>query len=359
MQPRAFRYGDYHPNDLRVRWVLLWLLCVLLAGCAIAPLPQPDIAAEIRSRYDAALETLPQAQQRHYAQRLYRLTGDERYRQALEAYAARLVASLQQDIAGLARPGYASRRAAVLLERYPQRTAKQRRRRQMLGEWGEVIFAKRLAFRLNQARFHGLLNEAQLPDYRRALDYLATQDYKAFLTSPAVIEVYAAQVANLTHDLYGLGVVDYRDEAIAAFRAHYPEERDAALSRVSFRNKIYGLTHFVIAASDYYQHPVSAEAHGWILEYFETHLARILAETKEDIYTEVGIGFLLAEQEAHPAVERIKQALRHAYDPMARMIPGEYGSIDLARGEHRNVLAIMLLEWPERLYQGPLLSSGP
>jgi hypothetical protein len=40
------------------------------------------------------------------------------------------------------------------------------------------------------------------------------------------------------------------------------------------------------------------------------------------------------------------------------MVPSESGSTDLEDGEHRNVLAIMLLDWPERLYPGPLLSSG-
>lgn len=355
MRPRAFQNEAFLPTGGGVRWAMLSLLCCLVVGCAIAPLSQQDIAAEIRARYDVAFDTLPVAKQRHYAQRLYRLTGEVQYLAPLKAYGVRLVASLQEDMAGLAQPGFAARRAAGMLGRYPERTAKQRRRKQMLVEWGEMIFAKYLAFRLNQARFHGLLNDEQLPRISRTMEYLEGQPYHDFLTSPEVIEVYAAQIANLTYDLHGLGVADLRDEAKEAFRAHYPPQRDATLSIASFRNKIYGMTHFVIAASDYYQHAVSAENNAWILEYFDTHLERILAETKEDIYTEVGISFLLAGLPDHPVVAHTRQALARAYDPVARMIPGEYGSTDLARGEHRNVLAIMLLDWPGKLFGGPEL----
>ncbi len=358
MRSRAFGYEAYHPVQSRLRWVLLWLLCCLVVGCATSyPLSQQDIAAEIRDRYDTAFDILPAAKQRHYAQRLYRLTGDERYLPPLQDYGRRLVASLQKDITGLVQPGYAARRAAALLERYPERTRKQRRRKEMLGDWGEMIFAKYLAFRLNQARAHGLLNDQQLPGADRAIAYLEDQPYRNFLTSPDVLEVYAAQVANLAYDLYGLGVADLRHETKAAFRAHYPPERDAALSQASFRNKIYGMTHFVIAASDYYQHQVSAADNAWILEAFDARIDRILAETKEDIYTEVGISFQLVGLTDHPVVAHTQQALISAYDPEARMIPGEFGSTDLARGEHRNVLAIMLLDWPRRLYVGPRLES--
>ncbi|SDG20141.1 protein of unknown function [Onishia taeanensis] len=354
MRSKAFGYEAYHPVQHRLRWVLLWLLYCLVVGCATAaPLSQQDIAAEIRARYDTAFDTLPAAKQRHYAQRLYRITGDERYLPPLEDYGRRLVASLQKDIAGLAEPGYAAQRAAGMLERYPERTRKQRIRKEMLGEWGEMIFAKYLAFRLNQARAHGLLNEQQLSGVDRAMAYLDEQPYRDFLTSPEVLEVYAAQVANLAYDLYGLGVADLRHEAKAAFRAHYPPARDAALSQASFRNKIYGMTHFVIAASDYYQYRVSATDNAWILDEFDAQIERILAETKEDIYTEVGISFQLAGLADHPVVSRTQQALMSAYDPEASMIPGEFGSTDLARGEHRNVLAIMLLDGPERFYAGP------
>ena len=101
---------------------------------------------------------------------------------------------------------------------------------------------------------------------------------------------------------------------------------------------------------------MDAEEFAWGLDYFADNIQRIIDETKADIYTEVGISFLLAGQDDHPAVARVKRALRAYYDPQARMIPSESGGTGLAHGEHRNVLAIMLFRWPQRLHPGPDLS---
>lgn len=370
------------PNRFMSRWLddvrglplsrltgfIFWLLLTVpwAAGCA-TPLPVPAnpeaIASEataeaIRTRYETALTELPQSKQRHYAQRLYRITGDERYLPLNHAYGRRLIKKLREEIAALEIPGYAERRAREAVADYPTSSEKKQRRKRMLARWGEIAYAKRLAFDLVQAKTYGLLNERDLPDYPRALAYLESVDFRSFLLDGDVIAVYAAQVANLADYLHDLGVLDLREEAITAFRQQYPPTRDAALSQAEYRNKIYGMTHFVIAASGYYQKPVEAEAFHWALNEFAAGLEPILTRTKEDIYTEVGISFLLAGQTEHPAVRRLHTALLQAYDPAARMIPAEDGDTDLARGEHRNVLAIMLLNWPGRLYPGPVLSES-
>ena len=349
------------PSWRIVRPRLAWLLLLLwLGGCAGGvthdAADYTRVAAEIRQHYESILPDLPMSDRRHYAQRLYRITGEARYLPLNRAYGEQLVEELRAEIPGLSQPAVVAQRAEDASRDYPERTAKQRRRKQMLAEWGDIAYAKGLAFRLTQARYHGLLNDSDLPGYRQALDYLRSLDFRAFVTAPGPLEVYAAQVANLVYYLDELGVADLRQASIQAFRAYYPPERDAGLSRASYRNKIYGMTHFVIAASDYYQRPVSADEFGWILEEFAADLERILRDTKADIFTEVGISFLLAGREAHPAVRRLRDALLARYDPAARMVPAEQGGLDPAQGEHRNVLAIMLLDWPERLYPGPDLS---
>ncbi|HSH48530.1 MAG TPA: DUF3541 domain-containing protein [Halomonas sp.] len=336
------------------------LAVLALTGCVAAQPTAPSAAAvgeRIRQRYDAALMTLPANRQRHYAQRLYRITGDDRYLPLNRAYAGRLLASLGDEINALADPGYPLRRGRQLVEDYGVNTPRQRRRKRLLGRWPEVAYARRLAFQLTQARYHGLLNAIDLPGYGRALTYLASVGFEPFLTDPAAIDTYAAQLANLAYYLHGLGVADLRQQTAAAFRAHYPPHAVASLDETAYRNRLYGMTHFVIAASDYYQCPVDAEDFSWALDAFESELPRILA-TKADIFAEVGISFLLAGRSDSPALDAIRQALVEAYDPEAGMIPGEDGDTDLAGGEHRNVLAIMLLGWPERLHPGPLLSAA-
>lgn len=336
-----------------------WLLTALwLAGCAVQTpaLPDPEATAgAIRSHYERALVDLPQSQQRHYAQRLYRITGNERYLPLNRAYGERLKQRLGREIAALNTSGHARRKAEKIVADYSTGSAKKRRRKHMLAAWGDIPYAKKMAFDMVQANAYGLLNEDDLPGYHRVLDYLKGVDFSVFLTDPAVMSIYAAQVANLTYYLHELNIVDLRDDVITAFRQQYPPARNAALSRAEYRNKIYGMTHFIIAASRYYQQPVNATTFDWALDEFAAELEPIVARTKEDIYTEVGISFLLAGRGENPAVEQLQNALLDAYRPEARMIPAKDGGTDLARGEHRNVLAIMLLDWPDTLHPGPAL----
>ena len=342
-------------------WVMVWLALIWLAGCAaLTPTDSHDEVAEaIQARYEAELFTLPLDKQRHYAQRLYRISGDARYVPLTEGHAKRLMLRISEELDGLAgHDDYAARRSQVLLDAYPTRTAKQRARRQMFADWAEMIYARRLLFSLVQLDYYGLLDTPRLADHELALDYLAEVDFATFLTDPEVLSVYAAQVANIVHYLHQLGIVDLRDEVVGAFREHYSPARVATLDVDEYRNRIYGMTHFVIADSRYYQREVDADEHAWILEAFAAELPRILRDTTEDIMAEVGINFLLAGQDDHPAVARLREAIVAAFDPQARMIPATDGSTDLDRGEHRNVLAIMLLRWPGQLHPGPDLSES-
>ena len=330
-----------------------------LAACTLPALEPAGadarVAASIRAHYEQVLPDLPEGKQRHYAQRLYRITGDARYLPFNRAHGQRLVRQIGAEAQALHLPGHAARRASQLLADHPMQTDRQRVRKQMLAGWGQMIYASQLAFELFQAQSYGLLNERDIPGHGAVLQYLASVDFRSFVLDREVMSIYAAQVANLVYFLHGLEVTDLRHEAMAAFRQQYPPGRDAALSQAEYRNKIYGMTHFVIAASDYYQKPVSAQEFAWVLDEFAASVNQILARGKEDIFTEVGISFLLAGQPEHAVVRRMRDAIVRAYDPVARMIGSEQGDFHLAGGEHRNVLAIMLLLWPEQLHPGPLL----
>ena len=113
------------------------------------------------------------------------------------------------------------------------------------------------------------------------------------------------------------------------------------------------MTHFIFAASEYYQHQVDKQTFAWILDYFDANIDRILADATDDIIAEVGISFHLAGLSNHPVVKKTQAHIINAYDPKVATIPSPRGNPDLALGEHRNVLAMMLLNWPETLHQGP------
>ncbi|MGM0913313.1 MAG: DUF3541 domain-containing protein [Pseudomonadota bacterium] len=348
---------DIHTRLLS--WLALCVLALQLSACAVLPSDADPaeshrLAAEqIRATYEAVLPELSTGKRRHYAQRLYRVTGDARYLPANREYMAHLGERLEAEIAELAVPGQVERLARQSVEGYSRRTEKQRARAEMFAEWEEIAYARGLLFRLVQAHYHGMLDE--IPGHERALEYLGDLPWAAFLSDPEVLGVYAAQVANQVHFLHQLGVMDLRREVEAAFRRRYPPDTLATLSTAEYRNWLYGLTHFVIAASRYYQQEVDAEAYAWVLESFEAQSGRILRDATEDIQAEVALSFLLTGREGHPLVGRVRDALAAAVDPASGMIPSPDGSTDLERGEHRNVLAIMVLGWQGRLYPGPLM----
>ncbi|NIC05725.1 DUF3541 domain-containing protein [Billgrantia bachuensis] len=349
--------GALHRQVAR-RWPML-LLLACLTGCAHEASSPNDAhraaGQAIQAVYETVLPELPADKQRHYAQRLYRISGEPHYLAPIEAHGRRLLAQLERDIAGLEQSGYASSRAQEIVANYPRRTAKQRARQAMLAEWGEIAFGRQLLFRLIQADYYGLLEA--VPDHERALDYLAGLAWQRFLTNPEVVRLYAAQVANQAWFLHQLGVIDLRQEMREAFLAVFPAESVAELEEADYRNRLYGMTHIVIADSRYYQRWVSAERHAWILDAFSAEIERILDEATADIQAEVALSFLLTGQENHPVVARIRQRLADAIDPATGIIPSPKGETDLARGEHRNVLALMVLNWPGRLHPGPDLSA--
>ncbi len=177
-------------------------------------------------------------------------------------------------------------------------------------------------------------------------------DFTHYATDKEMIEAWAAQLANQVYWLRQLGEQDVVDEFTRAFKTTYPDDGDKKLSTHQYWNKIYGLTHIIFADSQYYQKRVSEEEHQWIYNYFRNNIDSILLRCKEDVIAEVGISFLLAGLDSDPVVEKTRHAVRASIDSEQGMIPSVNGKFDPNSGAHRNVLAIMLLDW-QGVNQGP------
>jgi len=383
---------DRSPGRHTTHWVLaaLWLV----AGTAFAdagPLPGTDTATDsvavpahvvtateptppqrfgsadeqrfqqaslaLRAVYEQSLASLPDDKQRHYAQRLWRLTGDPRYLALNRDYGERLLAQLASDAQVVADPATLAARNAELLDDYSEQTAKDRRRKAMLTSRVDMMMPRGVLFRLAQAEYHNLLGHLDAAERQCLFDSLAAVDWRGFLTDPEVLSIYAAQVANQVAFLYQLGIADLRPEVYAAFQALYPPSRIEKLDDAEYRNWLYGLTHVVIAASRYYQQPVTDAQVGWALEALESQEGNMIGAVKEDILAEVALSLQLAGREEHPLVDAIRADLMAARDPAVGIVPSVDGGVDLADGEHRNVLAIMTLGWQGHVTPGPDLGT--
>ncbi|QQX78415.1 DUF3541 domain-containing protein [Shewanella sp. KX20019] len=343
------------PSMLRISTLAVALFCS--SSFASAPLVTEAAKSEVYQGIKANLEThlfeLPPRVQGHYGIRQYRMTGDNRYANAalVDLYA---VTEAQAFYAcNLNQKDFISNqanKAISVLGKGPRAKA----RKKALKPFPEFIFYTdvllRYSSRINEFGLTGPCNEL-------LIDTLKKADLKTGLTDKAMIETWAAQLINYVYWAKQIGVGDYLADYKDAFIGVYPDSQDQQLDKKQYRNKLYGMTHFIFAASEYYQYDVDAKEFAWILDHFEHNIDRILKDATDDIIAEVGISFLLARQADNPVVAKTQQHIIKAFNQQEQMIPSPRGNPDLVMGEHRNVLAMMLLAWPEKLHKGPYLSE--
>lgn len=346
-----------------IQSVWLGVLAALLVACQPAPpspsptFPTPSIGEQIRDRYEHALPELSPNKRRHYATRLYRITGDPDYLPIIYQDLIGNADFLQQELSQLHNRDYRLSRARQIAHAYRDDTGKHQRRKQLLLAYDEIPFAKNLLYYLNKVDQFGLAGKPPFTRTEQGLDYLRQVDFARFILDPDVIAAYSPQLANMVYYLHDLGIRDLREPFQQAFRQVFPDQPPQPGPALDAQ--VYGMTHVIIAASGYYQKPIRREDFAWIFDYLERHHRELIAFTKPDIYTEMALCFLLAGEGDSPVVAAVREALEQRYDPQAEMIPSPHWGTDLNKGEHRNVLAIMLYHWPSRLHPGPDLSHYP
>jgi hypothetical protein len=344
-----------------LRRLSLWLVPLLLADAAALAVPANDaeraVARGIQTTLETHLFAFSADIQRHYAERLYRTTGDAKYLPPLVAYAMTVGQITRHDAAHAGDPAYRARRTEALLNDTAAtclNLGRSLERRALLRKWGDLAFSLEVLCRLNVLRSYGLLGTPYF-EHGDALVAIARDPrIERFVLDPEVIRLYGAQAATFVYYLFDLGVRDQRAAFTAALRREIAGERPGA-EPFDFTLRVYSQTHLVLAASRFYQQPVARAEFAWLYDDFDRHLDAILTDTRPDVIAEVGLCYALAGEAASPAVARAKAALVAAYRPDLGMIPAVDGTHALEPGEHRNVLALMLLAWPERLHPGPEL----
>jgi hypothetical protein len=302
-----------------------------------------DTAARIRGTLERELFTLSPYRMAHYGLRLYRQTGDARYASLIWVDMAHWASVLDGIGAEARTPADLRALAEQRLADYAARPGERRRERlAAVRERPEyLVLASRLLPALARIDAYGLrhADDAHL----RAL--LRGFDWQDAVTDTQMVESWAAPLANTVFALRRLGEADHVDAFVAAFRARYPEPPPAPLSDHAFRNKLYGQTHIIIAASGYYRRPVAADAYGWLFDSFRAHADEIERRATPDMLAEVGIAFLLAGLDDEPLLARIRRRVAASVSPVHGLIPSTKGATDLQMVEHRNSVAVLLLDW--------------
>lgn len=339
---------------LRISTLAAALFCASsIAAPTVTEAENAEVYHAIKANLEKHLFELPPRIQGHYGIRQYRMTGDVKYANAalVDLYA---VTEAQAFYAcNLDKKDFISNeanKAISVLGKGPRAKA----RKKALKPFPEFIFYTDVLL-----RYSSRIDEFDLtgPCHEQLIETLKKADLKTGLTDKAMIETWAAQLINYVYWAKQIGVGDYLADYKTAFIGVYPDSKDSELDKKQYRNKLYGMTHFIFAASEYYQHNVDAKEFAWILDHFEQNIDRILKDATDDIIAEVGISFLLAGQADNPVVAKTQQHIVNAFNEKEQIIPSPRGNPDLVMGEHRNVLAMMLLDWPEKLHRGPHLAE--
>lgn len=329
------------------------LLLSALSNCTETTQPQTQqeeksdqyFADVIRNTYESQLYTLPAFQEGHYALRMYRQTSNEKYQAAIWSDLARVASRLNRYAEEVHTPEQIYMHSQKRLAGYLDETDERSKLRYNVTKHNPeyLYLGVGLLGSMARADEYGLKHKQDA----KLREIIRRYDFSKYATDPSMIKAWAAQLANQVYWLKQLGEQDVVAPFIEAFRNTYPDSEDEHLTNQQFGNKLYGMTHIIFADSQYYQHAVNEADHQWIYDYFRNNIDTILLKAKEDIIAEVGISFLLAGLNNDPVVEKTRQHIRDAINRDQGMIPSTSGDFDLSYGEHRNVLAIMLLDWQQ------------
>ena len=298
-------------------------------------------AERIRSCYEEQAFLLSPAKAGHMGLRLYRNSSDPKYRYLLLQGINYTCNSLDKLIKQGLDPSSINRYAQKINKDYKASTEKKRLRKRSLDHYPLYrIYACKFLRHVARLDELGLRHES----HDEIIALLESYDFKTVFTDSMMIRAWGAQLANQVYWLNQLGLGDYRKEFCEAVSETYPAELDDNISNQQFGNKIYTLTHIIIAASEYYRYPVDYKRYNQITDYFRNNIDSILKRCKEDIIIEVGLSLLLVN-DAYPEIDRIRSFIQDRVNKKSNIIHSVNGSDDIPLGEHRNIIAILLLDW--------------
>lgn len=323
---------------------------------AEVPLNAADIALRIKRHYENELYQLPPSQAGHFTLRMYRQTLDPKYQSGIQNDMVRIANKLNYFANEINTPEAIYIYSQEKLANYKNsHTPRAQLRYAATKHTPQYLYAGiELLAMMARLDDYGLKHQ----DDDKLRNILHQYNFARYVTNRDMIKAWAAQLANQVFWLRQLGEKDYIAQFIHAFKLTYPDKKDSTLDRQQYENKLYGMTHIILADSGYYQQSVSEHHHQWIYDYFRQHIDTIILRAKADILSEIGISFLLAGLDQDPVVAKCRKAIIKKFDKEQNMIPSIAGKTNLVLGEHRNVLATMLLDW-KGVHPIPTLKSTP
>lgn len=295
----------------------------------------------------------------HFAVRVYRITGDSLMKGAVLGYLLQEGAGVLRDIENGQDRDYVKKRASELYRNMKEGEGrKEIMRQKFFYRRRECLFYYNLIQHLYFWRCFGISRGRFRAQYEKGLSILRDRKSRIiqYILDEGAVRCYGSQIINHVYFLRFFGICDVRNRFLDVWKGIFMGTD--RLPEYVYRNKIYGMTHFIIAGSDYYQRLASKREFGYILDYFQGNVEGIIRRTHIDIIAEVGLCLRLCGIRSGRALKMTTDYVAGAFDRNIGFIPRK-GFVpkskerDINVAEHTNAISFMLLRGFRRLYPGP------
>lgn len=254
----------------------------------------------------------------------------------------------------------------------------------------QIRFILTLAYWLQKLDDHGML---EYPDYSEFCQWASAFCRKWFAEGRQPLGIHShlkgllalepVKVINTVYTMQRLGICPQDLSAIELWHTFQKEwTRILQQSNLRLKEYLYGLSHFVLNESNFYQDPIYLdsridplrEALTWILDYFNEHIESILLFKDPDLAAEVALCFLLCRRDkkqdwesCKACVDLIEQCLQPDAEMLVAGSPATYvfrkGPGEKARGikieEHTNAVSLLALGfWVQQASKAPARPSA-
>lgn len=312
-----------------------------------------QIAKKIKDTYERNLFTISLEKQSHFSLRMYRISGDKKYLVPIINNYIILSIKALKYINNFNNKKFIKKEAESLFKEFSTgNDFKERTRKKVFLQLKEFLVFSYLLNLLRYWKDFNVLDKSLI----KGVNCLKKIDFGKYLLNEQLIECYGTQLINILYKLDRLKICNLKKSFSNKFKKIFMKKNDQQLENLDYQNKIYGLTHFIIAESFYYQRWVSADKNKWILDYFYNNINQILKRTYVDIIAEVGLCFLLCRKNNQKVLKKVKNYLIKNFNKKAGYIPiGKKKTLDYS--EHMNIISYMVLNGIKDLSSGPNLKN--
>ncbi|HWY34312.1 MAG TPA: DUF3541 domain-containing protein, partial [Nitrosopumilaceae archaeon] len=299
---------------------------------------EKHVVSRIIETYEKILFSLASTYQQHWSLRLYRLQKERKYLQPIWSgfqsytlYALPKIASEKTD----------EELGMGMLSGYEPIGLKKQIRLAFFKKNPGLAFTTTVAHYLFVAKSLNLSNLKGFNKYYElGINRLKKVDWDKILIKGELVNVHPSACANTIYYLKYLDVINLEDELLLLYKTKWLNF--IPKGEMDWQNKVYALTHVIIAGSYFYQIYLENGKFDWILKFFEKDIDEIIKNTNPDIIAEVGLCFRLCKKNKNKTVTKIKKYIVSCFDDKKGYIPREARDT-MSRAEHRNILAILLL----------------